>query len=279
MIRITLMASSLFYINEPVSTMRESPNPHSEVVSQAVFSEEVHIQASEGKWSRIETPDGYSGWVLTEHLVKRETPFVTNAKISRVKAHLYTVMDTIYGPIKSLPYGARFTVLNSSDARWLKIALPDDLECYVQKGDAEELPQLRHKNKLPALAQQFRELPYTWGGRSSFGYDCSGFVQMLYSHIDISLQRDAKQQILDKRFKTIDIAELEPGDLIFFGKSEERILHVGMSIGDGQFIHATSRENKPWIRISNLSDFEWSGDEKANYPHRHARQLIETMLN
>ncbi|MCP5492677.1 MAG: C40 family peptidase [Chlamydiales bacterium] len=97
---------------------------------------------------------------------------------------------------------------------------------------------------MPQFSQKFLGLLYIWGGRSSFGYDCSGFVQMLYSQIGIKLQRDAKQQILDSRLQSIKIDELKLGDLIFFGKSDQRIMHVGMYIGNEQFIHATARENK-----------------------------------
>ncbi len=101
---------------------------------------------------------------------------------------------------------------------------------------------------------------------------------MLYNQIGIGLERDSKQQIRDNRFQTISIENLEPGDLIFFGKSEQKISHVALFIGDGQFIHATTRECQPWIRISRLSVFEWSGDPSANSPYRVARQLIKNNL-
>jgi gamma-D-glutamyl-L-lysine dipeptidyl-peptidase len=96
---------------------------------------------------------------------------------------------------------------------------------------------------------------------------------MLYSQIGVDLPRDSKQQINDHRFKAIEIDELDVGDLIFFGKSAEKIRHVGLYIGEGRFIHPTVLENKPWLRISRLTDFQWSGDEGATYPYRTARQL------
>lgn len=267
-----ILASGFFYINEPVIDMRESPSVDSKVVSQALFSEEVCLQEMCGEWSCIHTPDGYSGWILSECLTNLAEPYETHLKTSRLMTHLYGVKDTEWGPIKSLPYGSKLKLLDSTDSRWLKIALPDGLECYVQRGDVAEEPILLYKYELPHFSQKFLGLPYTWGGRSSFGYDCSGFIQMLYSQIGVNLQRDSKQQILDSRFRSIAIEELGPGDLIFFGKSAQKIMHVGMYIGDDQFIHASSRENKPWIRISRLSDFEWSGVPNAYYPYRTARQ-------
>lgn len=263
----------LFYINEPVVNMQESPSNASKVVSQAIFSEEVTLHQTVDDWSFINTSDGYSGWILSKFLINLSTPYNANVKTSRFKSHIYGVEDTEWGPIKSLPCGSKLKVLDDRDARWLKIVLPDGLECYVQKGDVVTDFAVLHKHELPQFSKKFLGLPYTWGGRSSFGYDCSGFIQMLYSQIGIKLQRDAKQQIVDSRFRSIKIDELEPGDLIFFGKSEQRIMHDGMYIGGGQFIHATARENKPWIRMSHLSDFEWSGYEDAYYPYRTFRQL------
>lgn len=268
------LASAFFYINEPVVDMRENPSDESKVVSQALFSEEVKVKDVHGKWAYIFTNDGYSGWALYNGIVSLREPFDTDLRTSRLKAHLYRGKDIEYGPLKSLPFGSKLKVLDSSDPRWLKVGLPDSQESYIQKGDIEAEQKELSKNELPLFSQKFLGLPYTWGGRSSFGYDCSGFVQMLYGQMGIYLQRDAKQQIMDKRFQNIEIEQLEPGDLLFFGQSEYRILHVGIYIGHGQFIHASARENQPWIRISNLSDDEWSGHKNAHYPYRTARQLI-----
>jgi uncharacterized protein YgiM (DUF1202 family) len=264
-----------FYVNEPVVNMRESPSHESKVVSQTFFSEEVCLEKEANNWLSIRTPDGYSGWIESGSVVNRATPYETSLKVSRLVSHIYGIKDTEYGPIQSLPYGSKLQVLEETDSRWLKIALPDGRECYIQKGDVAIEPVLSNKKELVQFSQKFLDLPYTWGGRSSFGYDCSGFVQMLYNKIGVNLRRDSKQQIVDSRFQTIVIEELETGDLIFFGKSEQKIMHVGLYIGHQQFIHSTVRENKPWLRISNLSDFEWSGHQDAYYPYRAARQLIK----
>jgi len=76
----------------------------------------------------------------------------------------------------------------------------------------------------------------------------------------------------DERFQAISLDEIEAGDLLFFGESEQKITHVGMYIGNGQFIHAIVKQNQPWIRISHLSDAELSGHSDSIYPYRTARQ-------
>lgn len=269
-----LLAVSHFYIIDPLVEMREEPSSSSKLVSQALFAEVINNQEISGEWTKITTPDGYGGWIRSKGLTSTNAPYHTTIKTSRLKAHIYNVEDTEYGPILSLPYGSPLKVLDDSNPRWFKVELPNSTICFIQKGDAAEEPPLKKKQELVAFSQKFLGLPYTWGGRSSFGYDCSGFVQMLYGKIDIQLQRDAKQQILDDRFQEVSLEDLEPGDLIFFGKTDGKIGHVGMSIGNDQFIHASPRENMPWIRVSSLHDLEWSGHPDAYYPFRKGRQLI-----
>lgn len=273
------MPTTHLYIVKPFVDMREDKDFASKVVSQALFSEEISVDKQEKGWSHITTPDGYTGWIPSDTYVGRKEPYKNNCIVSRLSAHLYRLKDIEYGPAATLPYGSTLHALDDSDPRWVKVALPDGQEHYMQKGDLRNGPHsMQTKCDLIPFCQHFLGLPYTWGGRSSFGYDCSGFVQMLYSHLDILLPRDSHQQILDPRFKTCEIDQLEPGDLLFFGKAEHRILHVALSLGEGRFIHATSRENQPWIRISTLTDFEWSGNSAAHYPFRIGRQLTDRKL-
>lgn len=271
---INTLETNLFYIHQPVIEMREQPTYESKVISQAIFAEKIVVKKRLEDWTYIVTSDHYSGWVPASSFIELSEPYEVSLKISRLKAHIYKVKDIEYGPLITLPYGSELQILEDMDSRWLKIALVDGREGYIQKGDVAPEPELHHKEELIEFSKKFLGLPYTWGGRSSFGYDCSGFIQMLYSQIGISLPRDSKQQVLDPRFQTISFDQLELGDLIFFGKSKEKIMHVGIFEGKGKFIHATSRENQPWLRISHLSDFEWSAHGDAYYPYRTFCQLI-----
>lgn len=255
----------LFYVLVPVVTMTNGPKP----VSQAIFGERVEILQEENDLSLIRTTDNYEGWVPTKTLAKRQELYDTALKVSRIHgAHLYAQADTEYGPLMTLPFEAVLQQLDDSDPRWLKVALPSGQEAFIQRGDVAPEPI----SDLIAFSKRFLDLPYTWGGRSSFGYDCSGFVQMLYRQIGIHLPRDSKDQIHDKRFTTVPLDDLKPGDLLFFGPNASKTNHVGLYIGDNQFIHANVLNNKPWITISSLSDLEWSGDPAARYPHRTARR-------
>jgi cell wall-associated NlpC family hydrolase len=260
-----------FYVNAPVVNMRELPCKDSKVVSQAVFNEKIAVEQSTGEWSYIRSSDGYSGWMLTSSYIKLDTPYIATLSTSRLSAHVYATEDTEFGPIRTLPYQTKLQAIGEG-SRWVKVLFPDKTTGYLQQGDVLPEVKIDTKHDLCLFSEKFLGLPYTWGGRSSFGYDCSGFIQMLYQQVGIYLQRDAKQQILDPRFNSIAIEKVTSGDLLFFGKDASHIQHVGMYLGDQKMIHATSRENAPWIRVSSLLDFEWSGQYNAYYPYRIALQ-------
>jgi hypothetical protein len=269
-----ILATGLFYVKEPVVDMRKDPSNESRVVSQAVFAERVQVEEERPGWAYIRVPEGYSGWVQATSVVHRTNPYNPSVQTSRLVAFVYGKKDTEYGPILTLPYGSSVEVVDEVDPRWIKIMLPDEREGFIQRGDVCPEPTLSKKEDLVQFSRKFLGLPYRWGGRTSLGYDCSGFVQMLYNQIGVPLPRNSKRQIKDPQFQTVDIEKLEPGDLIFFGKSDTKITHVGMYIGNGQFIHSTVRENKPWIHVSQLSDRDWNGQADAANPYREARQLI-----
>jgi cell wall-associated NlpC family hydrolase len=105
------------------------------------------------------------------------------------------------------------------------------------------------------LSKRFLGLPYTWGGTSSFGYDCSGFTQMLCRRRGVLMPRDAGPQAASAGMaKVADIGGLQPGDLLYFGAAPEKIVHTGLYLGNGEFIHATTT-NKPVVQISRVQDW------------------------
>lgn len=240
--------------------MRELPQDFSRVVSEAIYSEEVEILEENGRWVLIRTKvDQYAGWLLKEAVVQQPKDFFDSAKIRRLKAHLYSITDTKLGPILSLPFGSRLKILQICDERWIKVALLDGREAFVQRGDIAFETKILTKKEIVEFSKEFMGLPYTWGGRSSFGFDCSGFVQMLYREMGKNISRDAKDQILWEWFAPVEVEKGEPGDLVFFGREEKKVSHVGMLIGDQKFIHATVQELQPWIHISDLRNSPWDG--------------------
>lgn len=257
--------------------MRQHPDHTSPVVSEAFFSEEVTPLAEEGEWLQILTQiDNYQGWVPVSSVHKRTSPFGKNycVQIKRCAAHLYHVPDTIYGPVLTLPFESILELSSETPdtvGRWLSVIDPQGQKLYIQSGDVSTKRILINFSQLGTFSSQFLGIPYTWGGRCSFGYDCSGFIQMLYRQTGVFLPRDAREQILSPLL----VPSSEPrrlGDLLFFGITERQIQHVGMCLGSETFIHATVAENQPYIRISSIACPEWSG--KGKYPYYTARRLL-----
>lgn len=266
-----ILASILFhYVNAPYATMREWPTESAEVVSQGYFSEQVNVLEEKEGWTKIVTQvDGYQGWVKSEQLSHQADAFLDNktliARVKRCMAHFYHVKDTIYGPVLTLPFDSLLKVEDDHDNRWIKVVTVGGQEGYIQRGDVEISFSREGKKLTPeemvAFSMQFLGLPYTWGGRSSFGYDCSGFAQMLYRQMGFYIPRNSREQFKWEGFKQISIEELTVGDLIFFGPSEAHIGHVGVYIGSNQFIHSTVAEGAPYIHISWLSEPKWNGTD------------------
>lgn len=277
MVTSVAMASYL-YIRTPVAEMRERPEVQSPVVSQALFAEQImEVDRSNG-WVYVRTlVDDYPGWLPATAVCTRHTPFAAGtavAFVNRLAAHLYQVPDTIYGPTLTLPYESRLEVLNPAPektGRWIQVITPDTQALFVQIGDVRFHPLPMSQEDMLTLSHFFLNLPYTWGGRSSFGYDCSGYVQMLYRQIGVALPRDAKDQILSPDLASVPLEDARACDLVFFGHNEAQIRHVGLCIGDDRFVHATVAENMPYIRVSRLSDREWIGQGKL--PYRALRRL------
>ncbi|MDP1880409.1 MAG: C40 family peptidase [Parachlamydiaceae bacterium] len=278
-------AENLYYIvNESNFFLRKEPTKCAEIVSQIFFSEHVDLERTfvrqdENQWLFIKTSDGCVGWVPNDVIIISNDPYTSDKRISALKTYIYEKNSLDFSPLNSLPFGCKIKVIDESDPLWDYVTLPDSCRCYILKGEISNSQSLNHKEKLVDLSKKFLNIPYRKGGRCSYGFDCSGFIQLLYRELEIHLPRFAKQQALDERFKEIILEELEPGDLVFFGNTKDDILHVGMSIGKYKFIHVTPLENKPWVRISSLDDLEWSGKQEACFPYRTARQLKEGLSN
>jgi cell wall-associated NlpC family hydrolase len=109
---------------------------------------------------------------------------------------------------------------------------------------------------MVALAKRFLGLPYLWGGDTPLGIDCSGFAQLIYKLSGIEILRDADIQMLKSGLVEVPPGQEKMGDLVFFGKSKEKITHVGMMINEKEFISATTHL-RPIVQISELSEAYW----------------------
>jgi len=112
----------------------------------------------------------------------------------------------------------------------------------AKKGKTYQLTQ-KDKKDLLDYAKYFKGGKYVWGGTTPQGFDCSGYVQYLYKKHHINLPRTAWAQ--SKQGVSVNKQHLVKGDLLFFLTDKKRgipVTHVGIYIGDGEFIHAASKK-------------------------------------
>ncbi len=255
-----------FIVKVPVADMHSTPSDDSDVVSQAILSSEVTVLEINGNWAKVRTNDQYTGWMQLRDLVAKNGAglYAGSTKMAQVTslfANIYRETDvTKHQPLLTAPFESRLAVLDEMTAdgdRWLKVQLPYGGVGFVQRGDITLKPKVLTIPESIELAKRFLGLPYFWGGRSSYGYDCSGFTQMLVRSRGIIMPRDADIQAAWSGVVPVKREELQAGDLLFFGSAPDHITHTGMYIGNGEFIHATVHDH-PVVQISRLDDQPWT---------------------
>ena len=249
-------------ITEPVANMYSRPTREADVVSQAIFSTNVSILEKQPGWLHVRTPDDYTGWIASDAALVRP-PYAVAGRVAHTEnlfASVYRETDiTKHAPVITVPFETRFEVASGPigpDDRWLEVRMPDSRSAWVQSGDISFDASPRSVAETIEFGRRFLGLPYLWGGTSTFGYDCSGYVQMLCRRRGVLIPRDADLQAAWSGVRPIELDRLEPGDLLYFGSRPDHITHTGMYIGGGQFINATTHLH-PVVQICALDDPHW----------------------
>lgn len=254
-----------YVVSRPVITVFAQPASDSHVTSQALYGTGVQSVEKQGEWIKIRTADDYTGWVSAADLRSEPSSKYANAaadvQVAGLSANIYREASvTEHAPLLLLPWESKLEVVADSpsqDERWLKVRLVDGQMAWVQCGDVETAPAPLSIDASLQLARRFVGITYTWGGVSTFGFDCSGFTQMIVRQRGIEMPRDARIQAAWSGVIPVQRKELQPGDLLFFGASAAHITHTGMYLGNGQFIHDTAHGH-PGVQISRLDDMPWT---------------------
>lgn len=121
-------------------------------------------------------------------------------------------------------------------------------------GRTTELPPLeQHPVSVVDTALDQLDSPYRYGGHSPQGFDCSGLVYYAHLRNGIAIPRTTRDQHRDAT--PVPLRDLSPGDLLFFRESRRKPTHVGLYVGDGRFIHASTSEQA--VTLSRLSNPYW----------------------
>lgn len=250
--------------------VRTEPSHKAEMCTQLLFGELYNVLQTDNSWLKVRLSfDDYEGWIHPlNHTPIEEEEFnrllSADTRCSMDLVQLMTnesaksALPILYG--SSLPgiEEFRMQLAGSTYIYDGQVSVLSDFE--DEEGGPEDLMELKHELVNDAL--QFQGAPYLWGGRSLFGIDCSGLVQMAFKIKNLPLKRDAVQQALQGS-EVNSLAEAEPGDLAFFSDEEGKICHVGILIDRQKILHSSGK-----VRVDIIDQQGIFQNDLHDYTHK-----------
>ena len=278
------------YVTASALRLRSSPSTTAPTLAFATTDEIVVILEASGSWYKVI----YNLQVGYMHASYLETAKVKNAELGYGEVN-YNSVNMRSGPSTSHSILGKskqgdMAYIIGINQGWYKVIWNNTI-CYIRSdylnlteypyenrassksplffrrgkttGTAVSVSTLNNSNnslasskaqKIISTAKQYLGVPYVWGGTSPSGFDCSGLVYYVFQQHGIHLNRTAATQYQHGTY--VSKSNLRPGDLVFFQNTYKAgISHVGIYVGNGQFLHASSSQG---VTISALSNSYWS---------------------
>lgn len=224
--------SKVAVVNTAALKLRSEASVDSERITLLAQGETYPIAEIGDAWTKIQL-DNTTGYVKNEYItISYNMPTATAVSTPS--------QDTTEAPATEAP---------STEA--------PATEAPTTEAPATEAPSTDSSSsglgqQIADFAVQFVGNPYVYGGTSlTNGADCSGFVQSVYKNFGYQLPRGATSQSNSSQGRLVSVAELQPGDLVFYDHGTGSVEHVGIYIGNGQIVHASNR--RTGIKISSVN--------------------------
>ena len=220
---MNIIKSSVFMKSEPTET--------SPLETECLFGETVEILDKSMDWvyCKLNT-DSYHGWVKKEGLGKTQK---STHRVIANRSFVYADKNPKSNCLLYLPLGAQL-VINNIQSEWAKINLFNN-KIQVGYVPSSHIVNLDHRVKdWVSIAELFVGTPYKWGGRDSFGLDCSALLQLSYQTYGEDIPRNTSQQVKLKKKLIHDIDDLKRGCVIFWRG------HVAIMIDKFNCVHANA---------------------------------------
>lgn len=226
------------------------------MVNQVLFAEQFEVHREEKEWAYIRTLDiGYEGWVQ-----KGQFQMLSEDDVKDISREDFHIVDVAGATAFSSRKNVDLIVGTKIPKRLLQqqyLNFP-----YKVEGDLREPGTADFESSFQKLVAYYDNSPYLWGGRTHVGIDCSGLSQAIYTHLGITLPRDAYQQA--EKGKIVDaLSAIKPGDLAFFDNEQGRITHVGIMLNPDTIFHASAN-----VRIDKMDAEGIFNEEQNAYTHK-----------
>lgn len=250
----------------PLIPLRASPNERSEMTDQILFGESFRIYEYHDQWQYVERiDDGYTGWFNNPHYLS-----CSEADIQKMaRSSIYTVNQpfsrcTFNSQHIFIPAGSRLPFFHRHRRSFI---LGNDKYFLHEELLAADRSRIAI---LKETALNFLNAPYLWGGKTIFGIDCSGFIQVVFRIAGIDLPRDSHKQLGHGRVIN-SLEDAQPGDLLFFGKKRGDINHIGMLLEAGKIIHASGKVRVNPVDLHGIYSIE-------GQRYTHALRAIKSLI-
>lgn len=226
--------------------LRKEPSTSSTILGKVVEGDNLISEglSEDGEWYKVKFGD-IEGYIYKDYITEDINRIIGEGKINS-GVNFRKEPSTEAEIISTIPTDANITILGT-EAEWYKVKYNDQegwivARCVDRVTSTSRSGTNSVAKKVVELAKQQLGKKYVWGGNGPTTFDCSGLTKYVYGKVGITLERVSYNQATQGI--KVDKSKLQIGDLLFFSginsTSSNKVSHVGIYIGNGEFLHAAN---------------------------------------